>query len=309
MEIFRRPSSFFPRRLQKSITTIGIFDGVHQGHKAILRRVLHRARRLRKKSLVVTFDPHPAAVLSPAKVPPLIVSFERRLGQLEKMGFDACWVIHFTPAAARQGAWQFVQGLLVKKLNISEIWIGRDFRFGRGNLGTVELLRLLGRRYGFSVHEIAPVQWRRGKISSTQIRRLIERGKLKEAERLLGHPVAVLGTVVHGRSVGKKIGFPTANLSPHHEAVPPRGVYAVKVLHHGRMYDGVVNIGFRPTVKIKKNKKISVEVHLLNFNRSLYGENVELLFVRKIRNEKKFPSLQALSAQIQRDILKARRIL
>lgn len=308
MEIFRSPSSSFPRRLQKSVAAIGIFDGVHRGHKTILKKVLQRAKRLKKKSLVITFHPHPAVVLSPAKIPPLIMSFEHRLGQLEKMGFDACWVIHFTPGAARKGAWWFVRDLLVKKLNISEIWVGKGFRFGRGNSGTVELLKLLGRRYGFSVHELTPVHWDREKISSTRIRRFIENGKLKEAEQLLGHPVSILGTVIRGRRLGKKIGFPTANLNPHHEAIPRPGVYAVKAVHRGRIYDGIVNIGFCPTVKTK-NKKISIEAHVLNFRRSLYGEILELSFVKKIRNEKFFPSIKALAEQIQKDIQKTRKIL
>ena len=309
MKIFRDLSTVLPSAYRKSIATIGIFDGVHIGHQAVLGRVIRRARRLGEKSLVITFDPHPAVILNPRNAPPMIMSVAHRLRILEGIGFDICWVMHFTKQMAQKEAWQFVRDFLVAKLGISEIWVGKEFRFGRINLGTVELLRVLGKRYGFSVHQITPIQSGKQKISSTEIRRLIEKGKLSKARRLLGRPVSILGTVIRGESLGGKIGFPTANLDPHHEAIPPRGVYTVRVVLDGKCYRGVVNIGIRPTIKRKRKREITIEAHLIDFSGNLYGKDIELLFVKKLRNEKKFHSLKMLACQIQRDIQKAKQIL
>ncbi len=309
MKTFRDLSAILPPVYRKSIAAIGIFDGVHIGHQFILNRVVRRARRLGKKSLVITFDPHPAVVLSPRNTPPMIMSVSHRLRVLEEIGMDACWVIHFTRRIARQEAWKFVRDFLSAKLGVSEIWVGKGFRFGKGNLGTIELLRMLGKRYGFSTREITPIQLGKQKISSTQIRRLIEKGELSKAEKLLGRSVSILGTVIHGENLGKKIGFPTANLNPHHESIPPRGVYAVRAVLDAKHYRGVVNIGIRPTVKIKKNPKIAIEVHLIDFSGNLYGKDIELLFVKKLRDEKLFPSVKTLAKQIQKDIQKTRKIL
>ncbi len=309
MKIFRDLSAILPPVYRKSVAAIGIFDGVHVGHQFILDRVVRRARRLGKKSLAITFDPHPAVILNYRNAPPMIMSVPHRLRILEETGLDACWVIHFTKRVARQEAWRFVRDFLSAKLGVSEIWVGKGFRFGRGNLGTIEFLRLLGKRYGFSIREITPIQLDSQKISSTEIRRLIEKGELVKAEKLLGRPVSILGTVIHGENLGKEIGFPTANLNPHHEAIPPRGVYTVRAVLDGKRYRGVVNIGIRPTMKIKKNPKITIEVHLIDFSGNLYGKDIELLFVKKLRGEKFFPSVKALAKQIQKDIQKTRQIL
>ena len=307
MKIFCNPANVFPCRFRGSIATIGIFDGVHSGHRTILNQVVQRAKQLGKKSLVITFDPHPAVVLTPEEAPPLIMSFQHRLKVLEKIGFDVCWMIHFTKKVAHQEAWRFVRELLVEKLGISEVWIGNGFRFGRGNLGNVELLKLLGQCYGFSVHEIDLVYLEKQRVSSTKIRQLVEKGKLKSAERLLGHPVSILGRVISGKRLGKKIGFPTANLNAHHEAIPPSGVYVVWGIVNEKRFQGVVNIGVCPTVNKRKNKKTmpTIEVHLMDFKGNLYGKNLELCFVKKLRNEKQFPSLSSLANQIQKDIQSA----
>lgn len=309
MKIFRSPAIRLPSRFRKSVATIGIFDGVHIGHAVILKQAVRRARQLQRKSLAITFNPHPAAVLTPGNVPPLLMSLEHRLVVFEKMGFDACWVIHFTERIAGLGAWQFVRDFLVRKFNIAELWIGKGFLFGRGNLGTAEFLKLMGVFYRFSVHEIAPVRLGKQKISSSRIRRLIEKGRLKRAERLLGRPVSILGTVVRGMNLGGKIGFPTANVDPHHEAIPARGVYAVWVLFNGKRYRGVTNVGIRPTITKNKKQRTTVEVHLLHFEKNLYHKEIEIHFVKKLRDEKRFPSLRHLSRQIQRDIRKARQVL
>lgn len=309
MKTFSDLSTILPLTYRNSIAAIGIFDGVHIGHQLILNRVVRRARRLGEKSLVITFDPHPAVILNPQNVPPMIMSVSHRLRILEEIGFDACCVIPFTKRIARQEAWRFVRDFLAAKLGVSEIWVGKGFRFGRANLGTIELLKLLGKRYGFCVREITPIRLGSQKISSTKIRRLIEKGKLSKAEKLLGRPVSILGTVVRGGSLGRKIGFPTANLDPHHEAIPPRGVYTARVVLDGKCYRGAANIGIRPTLKRKKKSKTTVEVHLIGFTGDLYGKDIELLFVKKLRGEKLFPSLKALANQIRKDIQRTLKIL
>lgn len=307
MKIFRGLSTILPLVYRKSVAAIGIFDGVHIGHQLILDRVVRRARRLRKKSLAITFDPHPAVILNYRNAPPMIMSVPHRLRIMEETGLDACWVIHFTKRVARQEAWRFVRDFLSAKLGVSEIWVGNGFRFGRGNLGTIELLRLLGKLYGFSIREITPIQLGKQKISSTHIRRLIEKGEFSKAEKLLGRPVSILGTVIHGENLGKKIGFPTANLSLDHEAIPPSGVYAVWALLDRRRYPAVTNIGIRPTLTSDREKiKASIEVHLIGFKGNLYGKKLELVFVKKLRNEKRFPSLSSLARQIEKDIQKAK---
>ena len=307
MQIFFKSDSF-PRKFWNSIATIGIFDGVHIAHQVILKRVLKRSHRLKTKSLVVTFDPHPAKILTPSRVPPLLMSLEHRLRLLGQMGFDVCWVIHFTRPVAHLSAEDFVRDFLADKLHIRELYVGEGFRFGRKNEGDVSLLKILGKEHQFFVHPVKTIQIGREKISSTRIRHFIEKGRFSQASSLLGRPVSIFGTVVKGKGLGRRLGFPTANLNPHQEATPPRGVYCGWTNLEDRRYGCVVNIGLRPTIERRHQSSMIVEVHLLDFRGNLYHRDLEILFVKKLREEKKFPSLEALSHQVQRDIKQAKEL-
>lgn len=296
---FKTLRHFFPR----AVVTIGAFDGVHLAHRAILRRIIRRARRLQGTSLLVTFDPHPLQVLRPDQPFLALTCIEHRIQILSSLGLGACVVIRFTRRFSRLSAKDFIKKVLIQKLRVKELWVGFDYVFGRNREGTLKLLREYGRRYGFRVQKISEVRLGGKSISSTHIRKLVTQGKLAEASRLLGRPYSLYGKVIRGRGVGKRLGYPTANIEPYHEAIPPGGVYGVQVRVRkkgsSREYWGLLNIGRRPTLGRKGS--LSIEVHLLDFEGNLYGRKIEVLFLKRIRPEKKFPDENALIERIRRD--------
>ena len=272
--------------------TIGIFDGVHKGHQKILQKVIYEARKNRLKSVVVTFDPHPVKVLSPGARIPLLMSLDHRIRLIKKMGVDYCLVKKFTKEFSKLGPEEFIKGLLVDKLNLKVLVTGENFLFGFKEKGCSKLLKKLSRIYNFKFYSIPPLKIKGEYVSSTRIRKLIEKGRLELAKKLLARPVAILGTVVKGKSLGRKLGFPTANIDPHHESIPPAGVYSVDAAMGKKIYRGVLNISLHKII----------EVHILDFNKNIYGKDIEVIFKQKIRNEKKFKSLEALQRQISLDI-------
>ncbi|MGH7197258.1 MAG: riboflavin biosynthesis protein RibF [Candidatus Omnitrophota bacterium] len=284
---------------------VGIFDGVHRGHQKILRKVLSDARRLKTRSLAVTFEPHPNKILRPGDPHPILMSLQHRLRFFEKMGLAETLVIRFTKRFAQITREGFLKKLL-GRLGVRTLAVGHDFRFGHRGEGDTRFLRERSRKLGFRLSVIPAFRHGREIISSTRIRRLIERGDLKKAGEMLGRPVSVYGTVVRGRGRGKTLGFPTANLNPHHETLPRAGVYAVWGLLDGRTLKGVVHIGARPT--FGESDK-SVEVHFLNFHGALYGRELELIFVRRLRPIRRFKSREFLVRAIRRDAAQALRIL
>ena len=275
-----------------TVVTIGIFDGVHKGHQKILKKVLREAKKSRLKSVVVTFDPHPVKVLSPGAQIPLLMSLDHRIRLIKKMGVDYCLVKKFTKEFSKLSPEEFIKGLLVDKLNLKVLVTGENFLFGFKEKGSSKLLKKLSRIYNFKFYSILPLKIKGEYVSSTRIRKLIEKGRLELAKKLLARPVTILGTVVKGKSLGRKLGFPTANIDPHHESIPPAGVYSVDVALGEKIYRGALNIS---------SHKI-IEVHILNFNRNIYGKDIEVIFKQKIRNEKKFKSLESLKRQISLDI-------
>lgn len=275
--------------------TIGIFDGVHKGHQVILKKVLKEARKSRLKSVVVTFDPHPAEVLSPGAKIPFLISLEHRIKLIKSMGIDDCMIIKFTKEFSEVDAEEFIRNILIDELNLKALVTGENFLFGSKEKGDIKLLERLSKAYNFKFYSIPALKVEGEYVSSTRIRKAVERGDLRLASKMLGRPVTVLGTVVKGKKLGRKIGFPTANIDPHHESIPPSGVYSVDVALDGKPYCGILNIS---THKI-------IEVHIFNFNKDIYGRDIEVIFKKKIRDEKKFNSLEALKRQIQLDILKA----
>lgn len=287
--------------MRKPVVALGVFDGLHLGHRNILQATVKKARQIKGTSLVLTFFPHPQEKES-------LYSLEHRLRLIAELGIDVCMVVNFSRRFAKISAQDFIAKILVKKIKVSLIYVGRNFRFGHQAAGDYKLLAKVAKKYKFRVKIFNVVKSGALAISSTAIRKLIKDSKIKEAEGLLGRRVSVLGTVTRGSRLGRLLGFPTANIKAHHEIIPPAGIYAVKIIFSKKKYNGVCYIGKRPTIN-SKNKKIRIEVHLFDFHKNIYGLVLEIQFIKLIRLDKKFTSLKDLSTQIQKDITSCRKIL
>jgi riboflavin kinase/FMN adenylyltransferase len=290
----------------RSVITLGNFDGLHLGHQELIRKVIRRAKETGARSIVVTFRPHPLKILAPEKCPPLISIYEEKIKLFEKLGIDVLVKIPFTLDFAKMTPGDFVKGILCDMLGAKEIFVGFNYRFGRGREGNITTLKALGERLGFTVREVEQVSLDGEVISSTKIRHLLRDGEVEHAARLLGRTYTITGIVVKGDGRGKDLGFPTANIAPKHSIIPAHGVYAVRLFVRDRFYDGIANIGMRPT--FDKNV-LTVEVHVFDFNEDIYGEDISLYFIGKIRDEKKFGSAGELIDQIRSDVGVARDLL
>ena len=306
MLIFTNEDKQLPR-LRSLCLTLGIFDGVHLGHQKIIRRVIERAGQIGGESCVVTFDPHPREVLVPETAPDLLTATQKKARLIEALGVDALCLIRFTQKFAEIEAREFVKDFLIDALRMKVIIEGYDWRFGKGRKGDVRLLQKMSEEDGFEVEQMSGVELDGQVVSSTRIRELVLRGDLEAAATCLGRRYSITGDIVEGSRLGREMGFPTANIEPHHEAVPPNGIYAVWADVAGTRKPGTLNIGYRPTVS--KEMKRTVEVYLMDFYRDIYNEEIEITFIEKLRDEQKFPSIDALSAQIKKDVEKARDIL
>lgn len=312
------------RFFKNVVLVIGVFDGIHRGHQALIKRALKRAQALRGRAFILTFFPHPVQVLYPQEHLPWIIPLPLRLKLFERLGVFGCLVVKFTKKFSRLTPGQFIQKYLVQYIRPKEIFVGDDFRFGQHRSGTIDYFKEAGKRYGFKVnamHSVAGNKFK--KISSTTIRTLIARGKLKEASALLGRPVSLMGRVQRGDGRGKSLGFPTVNIyppsylnrrrvsakqNPHNEVIPPPGVYAARVVIGNRKFLGMANVGYCPSFK-NNNKRIAIEVHIFNFNKNLYGREIIVEFIKAIRREKCFPSREELISQFKKDEQKSRGIL
>ena len=284
--------------------TIGNFDGVHLGHQAVLRHLREKADKLNLPVVVMLFEPQPREYFQGNQAPARLMRLRDKLQALAELGVDAVICVKFDRTFAALSAQQFVQDWLVERLKVKFLSIGDDFRFGAERLGNFALLQQVGNAHGFVVEDNRTYLLDKQRISSTAIRNALANDDLLLAQSLLGRPYRILGKVVHGQKLGRTIGFPTANIRLHRQVNPVKGVYAVKVrLKNGEIFTGVANIGQRPTVN---GVKQLLEVHLFDFNRNLYGQAIEVEFCQKIRNEIKFPSVEALTAQIQQDAQVAR---
>ncbi len=293
--------------LKNPVVAIGMFDGIHLGHRKIIKRVLF-AKNRGQETAVITFDPHPQTVLRPHDPRPRIMSLEHRLRILGGMGIDAVVVISFTDYISMMSPEDFIKKVLVKGIGAKKVYVGSNFHFGRGKSGNVTSLKKIGHDNGVDIRIVEPVKQGSRIISSTWVRALIRAGNIYKAAKLLRRPVSVLGTVVKGEQRGRELGVSTANIDPHHEAIPKPGVYAVKVELQGKLYNGVLNIGYKPTfygTKLKCRREPIIEVHLVGFNGYLYGSDLEIFFVGKLRREKKFKDQEALKRQIFKDMAKA----
>ncbi|WP_084058643.1 bifunctional riboflavin kinase/FAD synthetase [Desulfacinum hydrothermale] len=305
MKVYRDIASI-EKPFRNPVITIGNFDGVHRGHRALFQRVIGWARKLKGESVVMTFDPHPLQVLRPGNGPNFITPYARKLELMEQEGIDVAIVVPFSQDFARISAHDFVKDLLVDRIGIRGIVVGYDYRFGRGREGNIKMLRDLGIRYGFQVEMVSGIELDGTVVSSTAIRHLIRDGRIQEAETLLGRPYEITGQVVKGRERGRLLGFPTANIRVETQVPPKAGVYAVEVELDGEIYWGAANFGTNPTFG---DPEPSLEVHLLDFQGDLYGKELTVRFVAKLRDEQRFDGPEALVDQIHKDVAETRRIL
>lgn len=297
--------------LVRPVVTLGVFDGVHVGHRFVLDHVVSLARERLVHSVVVTFARHPRALLS-ASTPKLITSLPHRLRLFRALGLDAAVVLPFDEAVRNMEARDFAVQLFAESLAASHVVLGYNNRFGRGGRGDLALLREVGHSHGFSARELSDVCVGGQPVSSSRIREAVLEGRMEEASLMLGRPFSILGTVVHGDARGRSLGFPTANLDLHHEVRPPRGVWGCRVRAEGIESFGLVNIGVRPTLGTapvqsgewsERDRAEHVEVHLLDFSGDLYGRDLEVEFIKKLRDEVRCDGLEALRQRIAADVL------
>jgi riboflavin kinase / FMN adenylyltransferase len=292
--------------LTNPVLTIGNFDGVHKGHLALFDKVKERAKAIDGQSVVMTFEPHPLKIMKPANGPQLITHTGQKLELMEKAGIDVIVCVSFDQEFAAIPARVFVNNILVKRIGIKEIVVGYDYTFGHNREGDINLLREIGNDSGFIVHLVGPIEIEHTLVSSTSIRRLVQEGRVEEAGVLLGRDFEVQGTVVKGQNRGARLlGFPTANLNPHGELLPKRGVYAVKLLIDDVLYNGVTNVGYNPTFG---DTGLTVETHILDYSGELIGKTIKVHFIKRLRDEKAFKDLKDLSDQIARDIGQAKEV-
>ena len=290
---------------RRPVLALGNFDGVHRGHAKIFQHVRCRADELGATAVALTFDPHPSRVVRPDKAPPLLMTGRQKLAALAEAGMDGIAVVRFTAELSRWEPETFVRTVLVAWLQVAEVWVGANFLFGHERAGNFTLLRSLGARCGFRAEKIDPVRYRDFVVSSTRIRRLVAEGRVDEAGSLLGHHYMIEGTVSRGDGRGRRIGYPTANLATDNVLFPPNGVYATAVLVEGDVHAAVTNVGVRPTFGDASAGPV-VESHLFDVARDLYGLEVRVAFIRRLREERSFPDGDALRAQIARDCDAAR---
>ncbi|EEF61290.1 bifunctional riboflavin kinase/FAD synthetase [Pedosphaera parvula] len=286
---------------RKVCLAIGFFDGVHLGHQQIIRQTIADSIKHEAVSLVVTFDQHPSTVVAPDRIPPLIYPLPHKLKTIGSLGSEALFLIHFDKAFSELSGEAFIRNLANDLGHIESLCVGSNFTFGYKRSGNVALLKTLGEELKFTVHGMAAVSLDGKTVSSTRIREAIRTGELDAASQMLGRTYSLCGPVIKGDQLGHKLGFPTANLKLDGLVLPPTGVYAVHAFVEGESYRAVVNIGLRPTLRNPAPER-RIEVHILNFTGDLYGKAMEIAFVEKLRDEQKFPSLDALKLQIAKDI-------
>ncbi|MBM62951.1 MAG: riboflavin biosynthesis protein RibF [Acidobacteria bacterium] len=301
------PGDSVPPSWHQPVLALGNFDGLHRGHAKLFAQVRRRADEAKVKAVALTFDPHPSRILRPEKAPTLLMSSSQKLSALADAGMDGIAVVRFTLELSQWQPEVFVRNVLVEWLRVGEVWVGTNFLFGHERAGNFSLLRLLGARYGFRAGKIDPVRYRDFVVSSTRVRRLVSEGRVDEAGALLGHHYTLEGRVVRGDGRGRKIGFPTVNLSTKNNLFPPNGVYVTAVLVGEVIHSAVTNVGVRPTFGTADDKPV-VESHLLDFDQDLYDTEIRVAFIQRLREERAFSSVLALQEQIRLDAEQAREL-
>src|SRR5438128_1556126 len=286
-----------------TVLTLGVFDGLHLGHQLIMKTVVERARAIGAVPTVITFEPHPRAVLHPESAPPLLQTFDQKIEALGVLGIEQTIVIHFDKAFAQIRAEDFLRDVVVDRLQAKEVYLGRGFAFGHDREGNIDLLRKVSKNLAFVADEVPEVRLRGRRIGSTRIRELLLQGRVNLGRRMLGRPYGVEGRVVRGAERGVKLGFPTANLHPQNRVIPRGGVYVTATLIDGQWRRSVTNIGSRPT--FDDGSHTSVETHVMSWSGDLYGDVVRVRFLHRLRDEQKFSSIEELKSQIERDVSRA----
>ena len=300
MHIYHHLEEF---KAKKPIVTIGTFDGVHRGHHRVISQLKEIANREHGESVIFTFDPHPRLVIAPDKENlRLLTTLDEKTELFASMGIDHLIVFPFTKEFSRLTYTEFIQKILVNKIGIHRLVVGYDHRFGKNREGTYEILQEMAHKFNFGIDQLDVLSIDSTHISSTQIRNALQKGDITTANRFLGYSFQLHGQVVQGNQIGRKLKFPTANIvaSDHYKIVPAEGVYAVRADVEGKIYDGMLNIGTRPTVNINADHR-SIEAHLFDFDNDIYGKYLTLFFEQRIRAEKKFSGLEALQKQLEQD--------
>jgi riboflavin kinase/FMN adenylyltransferase len=293
------------RPFNNPVVTLGNFDGVHLGHQTIFRKVNEEARKNNGEAVVITFEPHPLKVLSPHKCPPLLTPFRKKMMLIEKSGIDTVLCVKFTLGFSKTSPFDFIKNVLIEKVKAKKIVVGYNYHFGRKQRGDVEILKQVCKLFNVDVEVMEPLRIGATTVSSSKIRELIKDGEVEEASKLLGRNYPVIGKVVQGAKRGQALGFPTANLEISEELYPKKGVYAVEVVWNQQLLDGLADVGTNPTflpAQARGENPLSVEVHILNFHHDLYGEELQINFRRRIRDESRFSSPSELMEQIRKDI-------
>ena len=307
MKFYRHIDSF--PRLQNAVVTIGIFDGVHYGHRTIINRMKDIAEETGGDTVLVTFNPHPRTVLyEDQKFLKFIHSRTRKADLLARTGIDYLIEIPFTKEFAQISARDFIRDIIIGKIGATHLVVGYDYHFGKGKEGSYIGLQEMGKEFGFAVEQIAPVQINGLTVSSTEIRNALHDGEVSKANTLLGYEYSILGEVIYGHQIGRTIGFPTANIEVPNKLklIAANGVYACRIMWKNKKLIGMGNIGFRPTVN---GNYLTVEVNIFNFDKEIYGDYLTVYFVERIRDEKKFENLDALREQLKQDEITVREIL
>ena len=286
-----------------TVLTLGVFDGLHLGHQLIMKTVVDRAKEAGAIPTVITFEPHPRAVLHPESAPPLLQTFDQKIEALGVLGIEQTIVIRFDKAFSAIRAEEFLREVVANRLQAKAVYLGRGFAFGHNREGDIKLLRSVSERLGFFADEVSEVRLRGRRIGSTRIRGLLQQGHVNLARRMLGRPYGVEGQVVRGASRGATLGFPTANLHPQNRVIPRGGVYVTATLIDGQWRRSVTNIGTRPT--FGDTMESSVETYVLDWSGDLYGDVLRVRFLHRLRDEKKFSSIDELKTQIDRDVARA----
>jgi len=286
-----------------TVLTLGVFDGLHLGHQLIMKTVVERARATGAVPTVITFEPHPRALLHPESAPPLLQTFDQKIEALGVLGIEQTIVIHFDMSFAQIRAEDFLRQVIVDRLHAKEVYLGCGFAFGHGREGNIDLLRTVSKSLGFFADEVPELRLRGRRVSSSRIRELLQEGKVNIARRMLGRPYGVEGRVVRGAERGATLGFPTANLHPQNRVIPRNGVYVTATLIDGQWRRSVTNIGTRPT--FGSDNESSVETFVMDWSGDLYGDVVRVRFLHRLREEKKFSSIDELKSQIERDVARA----
>jgi riboflavin kinase/FMN adenylyltransferase len=286
-----------------TVLTLGVFDGLHLGHQLVMRTVVERARAVGEVPTVITFDPHPRAVLHPESAPPLLQTLDQKVEAFGVLGIEQTIVIRFTEEFSQIRAEDFLRDVVKERLQAKEVYLGRGFAFGHNREGHIELLRRVSGELGFFADEVVEVQLRGLRVSSSRIRALLAEGKVNLARRMLGRPYGVEGRVERGAERGRVLGFPTANLHPRNRVIPRNGVYVTGALIDGQWRRSVTNVGLRPTFGAETEP--SVETFVMNWGGDLYGDAVRVRFLHRLRAERKFGSVAELKVQIERDVARA----